>query len=204
MDGIIVCLLLCLDSFTQHSMWNCYYLCLLLILLAPWRRERLPTPVFWPGEFHGLYSPWGHKELDMTEQLSFFSLLYGVLWWKHHWHLRLYCTGAFRVVFQFYAMNIPGHVLWWTPTCTMDTCMHDCWAWVKRVDRQVWLQVPAFPNGSISGLQHQQCRWVCYILARAWCFFMLFILATSEVGSSATWGFKPAFSTLGIPWWPRW
>ena len=22
----------------------------------PWRRERLPTPVFWPGEFHGLYS----------------------------------------------------------------------------------------------------------------------------------------------------
>ena len=25
----------------------------------PWRRERLPTPVFWPGEVHGLYSPWG-------------------------------------------------------------------------------------------------------------------------------------------------
>ena len=22
---------------------------------SPWRRERLPTPVFWPGEFHGLY-----------------------------------------------------------------------------------------------------------------------------------------------------
>ena len=35
----------------------------------PWRRERLPTPVFWPGEFHGLYSPWGHKESDTTEQL---------------------------------------------------------------------------------------------------------------------------------------
>ena len=30
----------------------------------PWRRERLPMPVFWPGEFHGLYSLWGHKELD--------------------------------------------------------------------------------------------------------------------------------------------
>ena len=27
----------------------------------PWRRERLPTPVFWPGEFHGLYSPWNHR-----------------------------------------------------------------------------------------------------------------------------------------------
>ena len=36
----------------------------------PWRRERLPTPVFWLGEFCGLYSPWGHKESDMTEQLS--------------------------------------------------------------------------------------------------------------------------------------
>ena len=23
-----------------------------------------------PGEFHGLYSPWGYKELAMTEQLS--------------------------------------------------------------------------------------------------------------------------------------
>ena len=21
----------------------------------PWRREQLPTLVFWPGEFHGLY-----------------------------------------------------------------------------------------------------------------------------------------------------
>ena len=32
--------------------------------------KRLPTPVIWPGEFHELYSPWGHKELDTTEQLS--------------------------------------------------------------------------------------------------------------------------------------
>ena len=37
----------------------------------PWRRERLPTPVFWSGELHGLYSPWGHKKLDMTERLLF-------------------------------------------------------------------------------------------------------------------------------------
>ena len=36
----------------------------------PRRRERLPTPVFWPGESHWLYSPGGHKESDMTEQLS--------------------------------------------------------------------------------------------------------------------------------------
>ena len=30
----------------------------------------LLTPVFFLGEFHGLYSPWGCKELDTTEQLS--------------------------------------------------------------------------------------------------------------------------------------
>ena len=35
-----------------------------------WRRGRLPIPVFWPGEFHGLYSPWGRKESDTTEWLS--------------------------------------------------------------------------------------------------------------------------------------
>ena len=41
----------------------------------PWRREWLPTTVFFPGEFHGQsslagYSPWDNKELDTTEQLS--------------------------------------------------------------------------------------------------------------------------------------
>ena len=38
----------------------------------PWRRPWQPTPVFLPGESHGQmslvgFSPWGHKELDMTE-----------------------------------------------------------------------------------------------------------------------------------------
>ena len=37
----------------------------------PWRRERLPTPVFWPGEFHGLYSPWGRKESNPTSNFHF-------------------------------------------------------------------------------------------------------------------------------------
>ena len=35
----------------------------------------MTTPVFLPGGFHGErslvgYSPWGHKELDVTEQLT--------------------------------------------------------------------------------------------------------------------------------------
>ena len=34
---------------------------------SPGEGNGLPTPVFWPGKFHRLYSPWGHKELDTTE-----------------------------------------------------------------------------------------------------------------------------------------
>ena len=32
--------------------------------------EKGNAPVFWPGEFHGLYSPGGRKESDTTERLS--------------------------------------------------------------------------------------------------------------------------------------
>ena len=37
----------------------------------PWRRERLPTPVFWPGEFHELYSLWGHKNHTQMRDFHF-------------------------------------------------------------------------------------------------------------------------------------
>ena len=41
----------------------------------PWRRARLPTPVFLPAESYVArslagYSPWGHKELDSIERLT--------------------------------------------------------------------------------------------------------------------------------------
>ena len=41
----------------------------------PWRKKWKPTLVLLPGKFHGQrslvgYSPWGHKEADMTERLS--------------------------------------------------------------------------------------------------------------------------------------
>ena len=37
---------------------------------SPGERKRLPTPVFGPGEFHGLYSLWGCKQPDVTKRLS--------------------------------------------------------------------------------------------------------------------------------------
>ena len=49
----------------------------------PWRREKLPTPVFWPGE-------WGHKESDTTKQLSLhFTLAKNRLYRSfHYWFQR--------------------------------------------------------------------------------------------------------------------
>ena len=49
--------------------------------------ERLPTPVFWHGECHGLYSPRGHKESYMTEHLSPKGCVRSCLdlwWWLLH------------------------------------------------------------------------------------------------------------------------
>ena len=46
----------------------------------PWRRGRLSTPVFWPGEFHRLYNPGGWKESDTTKWLSFIHSLTQYQW----------------------------------------------------------------------------------------------------------------------------
>ena len=58
----------------------------------PLEREWKPTPVFWPGEFHGErslvgYSPWGHRELDTTEQITQTSYIIKIrclLWMDVH------------------------------------------------------------------------------------------------------------------------
>ena len=53
-----------------------YLICILNIYIVciPWRSKWQTQPVSLPGEFHGQRSlvdcsPWGHKELDMTEWL---------------------------------------------------------------------------------------------------------------------------------------
>ena len=49
----------------------------------PWRRAWQPTSIFLPGEFHGqkslvAYSPWCHKQLDMTEAAEHAHIV--ILW----------------------------------------------------------------------------------------------------------------------------
>ena len=69
---------------TRHQNLVCVFLQFYLLHLCwLWRRKWHPTPVFLPGEFHGQrslvgYSPWGCKESDTTEQLSFILTLFSV------------------------------------------------------------------------------------------------------------------------------
>ena len=49
----------------------------------PWRRKWQPTPVFLLGKSHGQrslvgYSPWSHKESDLTEQLTLTTETYSL------------------------------------------------------------------------------------------------------------------------------
>ena len=60
-----------------------------------WRRAWQSTPVFLPGELHGQrslegYSPFGHKELDSTQQLT----LSWATWFEHVW-VHLYVAFFF-------------------------------------------------------------------------------------------------------------
>ena len=53
-----------------------------------WRRKWQPTPVLLPGKSHGQrsligYSPWGHKESDMTERLYFTHFI--LYHWRRKW-----------------------------------------------------------------------------------------------------------------------
>ena len=51
----------------------------------PWRREWLPTPVFLPGKFHGLYSRWGSQRVG-HDWVTFTHLTHmqSTLGWMNH------------------------------------------------------------------------------------------------------------------------
>ena len=65
-----------------------------------WRREWLPTPVVWPGEFHGQrslagYRPWGRKEslslwVKVGPLVFYFTYTYQVVYSEHlvPWHFK--------------------------------------------------------------------------------------------------------------------
>ena len=84
----------------------------------PWRRDGLPTPVFWPGEFQRLYSLWGHKESDMTERLSLGRIHQWIslgrihqwsccfLWWEVFDYGSIVLTCWYVLMFDFFHESV--------------------------------------------------------------------------------------------------
>ena len=78
-------------------------------LYASWSKKWQPTPVFLPGKFNGQrslvsYSPWGHKELDTTEQLNAYHVpgtMWGVLCILMHLFHRMWDKDI--SIFKFYS-----------------------------------------------------------------------------------------------------
>ena len=75
----------------------------------PWRRPWQPIPVFFPGESHGQkslvdYSPWGCKELDMTEHACIYNTI------SHH-HSHFSCSSTCLLIEKFLQGHQTTH--WW-------------------------------------------------------------------------------------------
>ena len=79
----------------------------------PLENGKAIIPVFWPGEFHGLYSPWCCTESDTTEQLSHFTLtslaysflhlfFFSIYSQKTLWHMFPILWGMCTVVARMY------------------------------------------------------------------------------------------------------
>ena len=89
-----------------------------------------PTPIFLPGEFYGQrnlagYSPWGHKESDVTEQVM-------------HTHMLRWCSGK-ESACQFRRSKRLGSDPWVRkiPWSRKEMATHSstlAWAWTERPD----------------------------------------------------------------------
>ena len=84
----------------------------------PWRREQLPNPVFWPREFHKLYSPWrsqrvGHfyfsslqgTWLPSTAWIGNSTEFHGLnSFWEWVYIKSFYSNAAFKTLFWFWIL----------------------------------------------------------------------------------------------------
>ena len=101
----------------------------------PWRRERLHTPAFLPGEFHRQrsllgYSPWGDKEQDMMSNwhlhfslCSWFTSIYARV--PKRVRLKMTPCKEVSVIKVIFALSDKSHINNWsclTPLSFLRTC----------------------------------------------------------------------------------
>ena len=145
----------------------------------PWRRERLPTLVFWPGEFHGLCSPWGHKELDMTEQLPlrfkgkiFYKININNTWRKGQWtnkagHLELGSRKAPWCWWWWFGHSVMSGLCSPMDCSPLGSCVHG----ILQARVLEWFAI-SFSKGSSQPKTLLPCRWILYQLRHQvtlWC-----------------------------------
>ena len=133
----------------------------------PWRREWLPIPVFLPGESHRQrslsgYSPWSHKESDMTERLTLFPSVTNLKpslsgsrggdSWEAGVEFGSVGTIAFPSLFLSFALSPPCH------PCPLNWPSHT-------------VNVSGFPTDCRTG---QQARYLSKILDSRWRISTLF------------------------------
>ena len=90
----------------------------------PWRRKWQPTPVLLLGKSHGWrslvgYSPWGHKESDMTEQhhLGCFKLFHSSL--MHIWFHFQPFSSVLKFFYSFYIYVFLKLINLFSVVCTL-------------------------------------------------------------------------------------
>ena len=98
------------------------------------RRGRLPTPVFWPGEFHGLSSPWGHRDRYNWTTFTFTSENRGMRWWwvsaLDEWKVlglwQVYVLSSVQSLSHIWLFATP-----WTAACQASLSITNSWSLFK-------------------------------------------------------------------------
>ena len=83
-------------SYARRPLFNSW------VRKIPWRRERLPTPVFWPGEFHGLQSMRSQRVGHNWATFTFTFLLNSSNIYWIIWTTTPHRTGHHLLPFKFY------------------------------------------------------------------------------------------------------
>ena len=135
---------------------------------SPLRSEGLPTPVFWPGEFRGLSSPWGRKESDTTERISL-SLSFSIMLGRYHLCLLLLSL----------AVSLPFSQLQWRsqgeieilPELNADVPLapaSGCGGW-EALSCSVPQTTILLPNSKGESKMHTLCRKLLGECGPQWC-----------------------------------